>query len=85
MSENIINNRDKIQRIVLTYTNSLGFFKEANITPIANGMYDLMLIYNGECVGTGTITDDYDLIQYIFNEVFAKMKDVCMKMELKGE
>lgn len=82
--ENLIN-RDKIQQIILTYTNSLGFFKEARITPIDGGMYGLMLFYNGECVGTATITDDYDLIQYIFNEVFTIMKDVCMKIELKGE
>ena len=85
MSKNIIANRDKIRRIVLTYTNQLGFFKEVSITPSDNETYDAMLFYNGECVGTFTIADDSDLVQYIFNEVFTIMKDVCMKMELKGE
>lgn len=84
MEKNIIV-RDKIRRIVLTYTNKLGFFKEASITPLDNGMYNAMLLHNGECVGTFIIVDDEDLIQYIFNEVFATMKDVCMKMEMKGE
>lgn len=83
MSENIINYRDKIQRIVLTYTNTLGYPKELDILPLDNGMYKGILVYRGECVGIYNFYDDNELFKHIFNTVFAKMTDVCMKMELK--
>ena len=83
--ENIIDNIDNIKRIVLTYTNTLGYPKELDILPLDNGMYKGILVYRGECVGIYNFNDDNELFKHIFNTVFAKMTDVRIKIAWKGE